>query len=215
MAILEKKFPGFGLPVEFVPKWDESPHAHLSSPWSSSGVTLREQRMMAFINTITDKPDWETKVFDDKIVAKWREEAKVGPDDANGTDDAFHDGPRKGDSDYEGSDAADEEPVEGEEHKDTSVASDGDDDEQKIGETGDGGDDSDVAMNSDGEDAGDDDDDNDEEDGSENDSNGAESDDAMDGNSDGGSSDKNYELHSQADDTEDVYMTPKMFNFVS
>ncbi|KAK4443544.1 hypothetical protein QBC34DRAFT_416930 [Podospora aff. communis PSN243] len=215
MATSEKKFPGFGLPVESVPKWDESTHSHLSSPWSSSGVTLREQRMMSFINTITDKPDWETKVFDDKIVAKWREEAKVGPDDANGTDDAFYEGPRKGDSDYEGSDAADEEPIEGEEVKDKWAASDGDDTEQKSDEGDGDGNESDEAMNSDWEDVDEDDenDSHDEENDSDNDSNGDESDNAMDGNSDGGSSDRNYEVPSLADETEDVYMTPKMFNF--
>lgn len=31
---------------------------------------------MEFVNQITDKPDWERKVFDESIVAKWKEEAK-------------------------------------------------------------------------------------------------------------------------------------------
>lgn len=31
--------------------------------------------MMEFMNQITDKPDWERKVFEEAIVNKWREEA--------------------------------------------------------------------------------------------------------------------------------------------
>ncbi len=34
--------------------------------------------MIGFINVITDKPEWTRKVFDEKIVAKWRAEA-LGP----------------------------------------------------------------------------------------------------------------------------------------
>lgn len=32
---------------------------------------------MGFINQISDKPNWEEKVFDETIVAKWKEEAKM------------------------------------------------------------------------------------------------------------------------------------------
>lgn len=31
--------------------------------------------MMAIMNKITDKPDWDKKVFDESIVRKWRQEA--------------------------------------------------------------------------------------------------------------------------------------------
>ena len=31
--------------------------------------------MMAIMDKITDKPDWDRKVFDDTIVHKWRQEA--------------------------------------------------------------------------------------------------------------------------------------------
>ena len=33
----------------------------------------------SFISTISDKPEWDRKVFDDAIVAKWREEAMNMP----------------------------------------------------------------------------------------------------------------------------------------
>ncbi|KAK8067304.1 hypothetical protein PG997_014051 [Apiospora hydei] len=35
----------------------------------------RELRMLAFVNQITDKPDWHRKVLDEQIVQKWKEEA--------------------------------------------------------------------------------------------------------------------------------------------
>ena len=39
--------------------------------------------MLDFINKITDKPEWERKVFDEAIVAKWRGEACVWNADLN------------------------------------------------------------------------------------------------------------------------------------
>jgi len=33
--------------------------------------------MIQMMNEITDKPDWDVKVFDPAITAKWREEAKI------------------------------------------------------------------------------------------------------------------------------------------
>ncbi|KAG9256854.1 uncharacterized protein F5Z01DRAFT_672086 [Emericellopsis atlantica] len=38
-------------------------------------LQVREVAMMIFMNKITDKEGWEEKVFDDDIVAKWRQEA--------------------------------------------------------------------------------------------------------------------------------------------
>ncbi|KAJ2911781.1 hypothetical protein MD484_g8633, partial [Candolleomyces efflorescens] len=38
-------------------------------------ITRRELTMLRFINTVTDKPDWVTKVFDETIIAKWKEES--------------------------------------------------------------------------------------------------------------------------------------------
>lgn len=79
MASSEKKFPGFGLPVDHTEARSPFPTA-LNSGWGSLGVTLREQRMMDFINKITDKAGWETKVFDEDIVARWRAEADQASD---------------------------------------------------------------------------------------------------------------------------------------
>ncbi|GIZ41376.1 hypothetical protein CKM354_000468200 [Cercospora kikuchii] len=52
------------------------------SDWSGTPLTQRERRMMALMGEITDKPEWDRKVFDDKIVAKWRAEALAANADA-------------------------------------------------------------------------------------------------------------------------------------
>ena len=39
-------------------------------------VTLHELRMRAFVAKVLEKPRWWEKVFDDKVVAKWRKEMK-------------------------------------------------------------------------------------------------------------------------------------------
>ena len=74
--------PGFGMPVDK----DVNPTfpSALLADWWTFGVTVREKRMMAFINEVTDKPEWERKVFDEGIVAKWREEASARPEELNG-----------------------------------------------------------------------------------------------------------------------------------
>lgn len=77
--------PGFGLPLEQLPKWvrpsprnktenTRFPHA-IADFFATSGVTLRERRMLDFINQVTDKPRWWEKIQDDGIVANWRTEA--------------------------------------------------------------------------------------------------------------------------------------------
>ncbi|RXW19962.1 hypothetical protein EST38_g5891 [Candolleomyces aberdarensis] len=43
-------------------------------------LTLREVTMMRFMNNVTDKPDWTTKVFDESIIAKWKHESVNLPD---------------------------------------------------------------------------------------------------------------------------------------
>ena len=37
-------------------------------------MPMRDYVIMEFVNLITDKPDWESKVFDESITAKWRAE---------------------------------------------------------------------------------------------------------------------------------------------
>lgn len=81
------------LPVEYLPAWNKKPRWIEMSPSGAAkvlapplierfphaiaddtaceGVTLREQRMLDFVNGISDKPEWERKVFDEDIIAKW------------------------------------------------------------------------------------------------------------------------------------------------
>lgn len=66
------KLPGFGLPVNYTPD-EYFPSAALE--WSGTILTVRELNMMAIMDSITDKKDWDKKVFDDTIVQKWRQEA--------------------------------------------------------------------------------------------------------------------------------------------
>ncbi|KAF2477715.1 uncharacterized protein BDR25DRAFT_275066 [Lindgomyces ingoldianus] len=72
--------PGFGLPVNTLTQWSREgentrfPHA-IADWFSSDGVSVRERRMLEFMTQITDKPEWTRKVFDEAIIAKWKEEA--------------------------------------------------------------------------------------------------------------------------------------------
>ena len=66
------KLPGFGLPVNYRPE-HYFPTAVLD--WSGTILTVRELNMMAIMDKITDKPDWDKKVFDNTIILKWRQEA--------------------------------------------------------------------------------------------------------------------------------------------
>lgn len=54
--------------------------------------------MLDFMNTITDKPEWDRKVLDETIVAKWKEEAMKMPhvqdDDVYMTDMMFENASR-------------------------------------------------------------------------------------------------------------------------
>lgn len=53
------------------------PSAVEEESWRSATVTTRERAMWAFMDAITDKPEWARKVFDDKIVAKWYAELRA------------------------------------------------------------------------------------------------------------------------------------------
>ncbi|RXW16608.1 hypothetical protein EST38_g9247 [Candolleomyces aberdarensis] len=43
-------------------------------------ITLRELTMLRFMNQVTDKAGWTTKIFDKTIIAKWKEETVGLPD---------------------------------------------------------------------------------------------------------------------------------------
>lgn len=85
------KLPGFGLPVNFLP--DDAPKDPYASKfgrnkvhdpiarfpsaildWEPSAFTVRERNMVAFMDIITDKPEWRRKVFDEDIIQKWKTE---------------------------------------------------------------------------------------------------------------------------------------------
>ncbi|KAE8155363.1 hypothetical protein BDV25DRAFT_126032 [Aspergillus avenaceus] len=76
------KLPGFNQPLNVYrpnpvegEQW-QFPHA-LDSDCYNEGISVRERRMLDFINQITDKLDWDRKVEDENIVRKWRTEACV------------------------------------------------------------------------------------------------------------------------------------------
>ncbi|KAB5545812.1 hypothetical protein GE09DRAFT_220286 [Coniochaeta sp. 2T2.1] len=47
--------------------------------WSGPRLTARELSMLRLMESVTDKPDWEKKVFDNAIADKWRAEAMALP----------------------------------------------------------------------------------------------------------------------------------------
>jgi hypothetical protein len=66
--------PGYSIPLNWSPgAVDMFPNA-LETSLAERLNTHREILMMRALNSITDKPDWEKKVFDEEITAKWRKE---------------------------------------------------------------------------------------------------------------------------------------------
>jgi hypothetical protein len=83
----KNELPGLGLPIDSGyddPRQRGFELAIGRMAWCSDGVTIREQRMLDFIGKITDKPDWEVKVFDEDIVARWRTESDIRPESLDG-----------------------------------------------------------------------------------------------------------------------------------
>ncbi|PPR02044.1 hypothetical protein CVT24_011204 [Panaeolus cyanescens] len=87
------KLPGFGLPLNHIPKKQDADYVGPLFPnalnlkdvrrerASMPLVTLRELNMLHFMNQVTDKPDWHIKVRDRAIVKKWKEEVFSANDD--------------------------------------------------------------------------------------------------------------------------------------
>ncbi|KAF8647080.1 hypothetical protein AX16_006914 [Volvariella volvacea WC 439] len=74
------QLPGFGLPVNHAPEGFTFPNStDLAQTGRSDSalppLMLREIAMLQIMNLITDKPEWDKKVFNDEIVSKWKEEA--------------------------------------------------------------------------------------------------------------------------------------------
>jgi hypothetical protein len=76
------RVPGFGgMPVDFEEDSDDRKRfAHGANDWDQSPrLTARELSMLALMNALSDKPDWEKKVFDEDIAEKWHQEALTMP----------------------------------------------------------------------------------------------------------------------------------------
>ncbi|KAL2068784.1 hypothetical protein VTL71DRAFT_15122 [Oculimacula yallundae] len=75
--------PGLNLPLNWTPQ-NLFPVALSAADVSEERTTLylttlREFTMLRIMNTLTDKPNWEEKVFDDVIAEKWKSEAMATP----------------------------------------------------------------------------------------------------------------------------------------
>jgi len=90
------ELPGFGLPVNFMPEKEDAPRGLDSSrklnggeivrfpsailDWAPPAFSVRERNMLAFMDRITDKPEWRRKVFDETILQKWKSECLARED---------------------------------------------------------------------------------------------------------------------------------------
>lgn len=80
------QYPGLGRPLRHYPSrihWHAYPVGHDEYCYDNTSELLpvREVAMMIIIDRLTDKPEWEKKVFSEDVVAKWRTEALHYPDD--------------------------------------------------------------------------------------------------------------------------------------
>jgi hypothetical protein len=78
-------YPGLGLPLR-PDQGTEYGHYPIGAHGSCHGahsdmLPIRELAMMSIMDRLTDKEDWQKKVFDDEVVSKWREEALAIPDE--------------------------------------------------------------------------------------------------------------------------------------
>jgi hypothetical protein len=69
--------PGIGLPLK---QESPLPFEGQDGNWRDVALplTVRERIMIAIMAVLKDKPDWERKVFDETIVARWRQESVAG-----------------------------------------------------------------------------------------------------------------------------------------
>ncbi|KAJ5637089.1 hypothetical protein N7490_006968 [Penicillium lividum] len=86
--------PGFNVPLNLYPTRDGMKDwtrgfanaldpSHCDEGYMDQLVTHREILMMRVMNTITDKPSWDRKVFDEQITAKWRAEISQSGQDVS------------------------------------------------------------------------------------------------------------------------------------
>jgi hypothetical protein len=84
MAPTSHEYPGINLPLPHMEAYEQNNAgvdfyrcgSFPGAPSSLSGLMqVREVAMLVLMDRLTDKPDWNKKVFDDSIVANWRHEA--------------------------------------------------------------------------------------------------------------------------------------------
>jgi hypothetical protein len=87
--------PGFGMKVNERAQYPLTPdpsrlwnRCYDFSDWRAQAITLREISMLAFIEIATNKPNWRSKVWDEKIVGRWKEEC-VGVEGKDFTEKMF------------------------------------------------------------------------------------------------------------------------------
>ncbi|KAB8256690.1 hypothetical protein BDV32DRAFT_141025 [Aspergillus pseudonomiae] len=76
--------PGYSIPLNYIDADEMFPNA-LGNYSTERLNTHREILMMRALNSITDKSDWEKKVFDEEITTKWRKEIMDTGDDITPT----------------------------------------------------------------------------------------------------------------------------------
>ncbi|KAJ5747501.1 uncharacterized protein N7511_009197 [Penicillium nucicola] len=80
---LLSRLPEFTLPPGYKPAWEHEnplfPTALDQEAWII--YVYREILMMRLMNTITDKPEWDHKVYNEEITNKWRQEVSQGGQD--------------------------------------------------------------------------------------------------------------------------------------
>lgn len=72
------RVPGIGLPYNYGRHVNPSMRffsQELEGGFGNRRLTVREIAMLRVMNALTDKPNWNSKIFDEAIVAKWKEEA--------------------------------------------------------------------------------------------------------------------------------------------
>lgn len=85
MASTSHKYPGINLPLRRVEQNYDGEGAGVEfyrcGSFEGAGgsiselIQVREVAMLLLMDRLTDEPDWNKKVFDDNMVAKWRHEA--------------------------------------------------------------------------------------------------------------------------------------------
>ncbi|KAH6684976.1 hypothetical protein F5X68DRAFT_21397 [Plectosphaerella plurivora] len=83
MATKSLNLPGYGKPLEETnSEWQHENRRFpslLTDEFNGPTLTIREFFMLWCVEQITNKPNWNTKVFDDEILAKWKVEVDQAP----------------------------------------------------------------------------------------------------------------------------------------